>query len=295
MIMKSFFCLFIICAGMLWLNAGPVWAQEASDSTTIYRVLTVDGNEYFGTIEEQTATFIRIRTQRLGILTIQMNDVQVLERVQQEKMKDGTYWHPNPQATRYFWAPNGYGLPAGQGYYQNVWVLFNQLSYGFTDNFSMGVGVMPLFLFQNEASPIWFTPKVSIPISPDRVNIGAGSLIGTIAGVESGFFGIAYGVLTFGSPDKNFNLGLGYGFADGGWADIPAITLSAMIRISRRGYFITENYFLGADGDQLLLISAGGRFVGDNISIDFGGFMPAGDSDTFILPWLGIVVPLGKK
>ncbi len=280
---------------MLCLNAGTAWAQEASDSTAIYRVLTVDGNEYFGTIEEQTATFIRIRTQRLGVLTIQMNDVRVLERVQQEKMKDGTYWHPNPQATRYFWAPNGYGLPAGQGYYQNVWVLFNQLSYGFTDNFSMGVGVMPLFLFQSEASPIWFTPKVSIPISPDRVNIGAGSLIGTIAGAESGFFGIAYGVLTLGSPDKNFNLGLGYGFADGGWADTPAITISAMIRMSRRGYFITENYFLGADGDQLLLISAGGRCVGESISIDFGGFVPAGESDTFILPWLGIVVPLGKK
>lgn len=293
--MKLLLKLFVFTTGLLCLNTGNVWAQEISDTTAIYRIVTTDGNEYFGTIEERTATHVRIRTEKLGVLTLQMDDIRVLEEVQKKQIKDGAYWHPNPQATRYFWAPNGYGLPKGQGYYQNVWVLFNQVSYGFTNNFSMGVGIMPLFLFQSEASPVWFTPKISIPVSSDNVNIGAGSLIGTIAGAEFGFFGIAYGVLTFGSRDKNFNVGVGYGFADGGWADTPVITASAMIRMSRRGYFITENHFISAGGDNFLLVSAGGRFVGENISIDFGGFIPAENSDTFILPWLGIVIPLGEK
>jgi hypothetical protein len=205
-------------------------------------------------------------------------------------------WLENSQAARYFWAPNGYGLRKGEGYYQNVWVLFNQVSYGFTDNFSVGIGMVPLFLIAGGPTPVWATPKFSFPIKKDVFNVGAGALVGTILGEEQATFGIAYGVTTLGSRDRNLNLGLGYGFINGEWADSPTVTLSGMIRTGKRGYFVSENYFIKAGDETIGLVSLGGRIVWTGISVDFAGVFPVIQSlDEFIvLPWLGFVIPFGN-
>ena len=40
--------------------------------------------------------------------------------------------------------------------------------------------------------------------------------------------------------------------------------------VGRRGYFITENYFLDAGDEPALIISAGGRY-GNKVTLDYGG------------------------
>jgi hypothetical protein len=178
-----------------------------------------------------------------------------------------------------------------------VWVLFNQVSIGLTDNFSVGAGTVPLFLFGSGATPIWLTGKFSIPVTPDKFNIGVGTLIGTIAGEDTGAFGLLFGITTFGSRDKNFSLGLGYGFADGELSNSPTVTFSAIIRTSQRGYFLTENYYIGAGDVGLGMISLGGRRMIKRVGLDFGGFIPlSSEIDTFIaIPWLGVSIPFGQR
>lgn len=271
--------------------------QTPTDTLPVYLVETIDDNEYTGQILDQDADKVILKTEALGIITIpkaNIKRIQVLDNLQVVK---GQVWFENPQATRYFWTPNGYSLKAGEGYYQNVWVLFNQASIGVTDNISLGLGMVPLFLFAGAPTPIWITPKVSFPIKKDKVNIGAGALVGTVLGEDvGGFAGIAYGIATFGSRDKNITAGLGYGFADGGWADAPIINLSAMIRTGRRGYFLTENYFAAFDGDVAIILFAGGRRVGKGFSLDYGLIVPAVTGSDFVaIPWLGIMVPFGRK
>lgn len=121
-------------------------AQNKQDSIKS-QIETIDGNEYIGVIVEQTPTAIRIKTDKLGEISIPTAEIKRISQLSSIKSKDGNYWFDNPQSTRYFWAPNGYSLKKGEGYYQNVWIMFNQAVYGFTDHFSAGVGVVPLFLF----------------------------------------------------------------------------------------------------------------------------------------------------
>lgn len=281
---------------LLFIFLQSVSSQEIKD-TTLVRIITNDGNDYLGNVLNETENAIQINTQILGQITIQKKDIKSRETVNNEQIKDGKLWFDNPQSTRYFWSPNGYGLKKGEGYYHNIWVLWNQFAYGITDNISLGGGVIPLFLFGGGPTPVFFTPKVSIPIKKDQFNIGAGAIVGTILGESETGFGIVYGLTTFGSPNNNVSLGVGYGFAGGDWAKSPMINFGGMFRLTNRGYIITENYFLHAEDVNIVLLSVGGRWIIKKAALDFGlGIPVSSDMDVFIAaPWLGFTIPFGKK
>jgi hypothetical protein len=273
----------------------PAITQDLQDTTTIWLIETLDGNEFYGTIREKTETEIRLETANLGLITIPLSQIKSMKPIEEKLIKEGELWMENPQATRYFWAPNGIGLKKGEGYYQNVWVMFNQVSVGFTDNLSAGIGIVPLFLFAGSPTPVWITPKFSIPVARDKFHLGGGALVGTVIGEENAFFGILYGISTFGNRDHNLTLGLGYGFTGEDWARSPAITISGFTRISPRTYLISENYLVGVTEDRPVIFSIGGRTVWRSVSLDYGLIIPAGTGvDTFVaVPWLGLVVPFG--
>lgn len=271
-------------------------AQEKSDST-LYRVETKDGNEYIGYIISQDGQFLVLATEKLGTITLQKTDIKNIREIRADRLKAGQLWFDNPQATRYFWQPNGYGLERGESYYQNVWIFFNQMAFGMTDNFSIGGGIMPLFLLGGLPTPVWLNPKISVPISENQFNVGAGALMGTVignnSGIESPGYGIVYGITTFGSRDKNISFGMGYGYAGGDWANSPTLTISGMLRTGPRGYLLTENYFISTAGSNVALFSFGGRRIIKSSGIDFGLIMPSTNGGSFIaIPWLGFTVPM---
>lgn len=267
-------------------------AQNQQDSTK-NRIETVDGNEYIGIILEQTSEKFRIKTDNLGEITIPVTQIKKITPISHVIAKDGTYWLDNPQSTRYFWTPNGYNLKQGEGYYQNVWIFFNQAVYGFTDHFSGGIGTVPLFLFAGTSTPAWITAKFSVPVAENKFNLGVGALMGTVIGEENTGFGILYGITTFGSKDKNLNIGLGWGFAGGEMAKNPTVNISGMIRTGAKGYFITENYFIGTPDEFVVMIMVGGRRIIKRTGLDFGAVIPiASDMDGFVaIPWLGFTIP----
>ncbi len=279
------FCLLLI------LLYKPAFCQENAKKQ---RIETLDGNEYNGVIVSSDSISVLFQTDNIGPITIQRKDIRHMTEIDSSKIIEGKVWFENPQATRYFWAPNGFGLNEGESYYQNVWVLFNQFVYGVTDNFSFGGGTVPLFIFDGAPTPIWLTPKLSIPITPDKFNIGVGALLGTVLGESETGFGILYGIATLGNRDKNVSFGAGYGYAGGSFAQNPALTISFMVRTGQRGYLISENYiFPGSDGFGA--ISIGGRRIIKNAGLDFGAIIPVGDIGAFIvLPWLGFTIPMGK-
>jgi len=64
-----------------------------------------------------------------------------------------------------------------------------------------------------------------------------------------------------------------------------------MFRTSKRSYIITENYYIDAGFDDVVLLSLGGRYVGKKIILDYGGIY-APETGTFaIIPWLSISLP----
>ena len=267
-----------------------------SEDSTIYKITTMDVNDFLGTINSVTQDYIEVKTNLLGLIKIPISTIKSIEEVEIESIIDGELWFKNPQSTRYFFSPNAYG-PSGESYYQNVWVLFNQVVFGVSDNFTIGAGIVPLFFFAGASSPVWITPRLSIPIEKERVGLAAGGLFGTVMGEEQSGFGILYGITTFGNRDSNVSIGLGYGYAGGDFADAPTISFSGMWRTGPRGYFMTENYYIGSAGDDVILMSAGGRRIIGKVGLDFGGFLPISEigQGFIVIPWLGITIPFTKR
>jgi hypothetical protein len=270
------------------------FSQEAADSLKLHNIETNDGNTYLGVILSETGDSLTIKTEKLGILHLAKGDIITDKELKSVIRNKGRYWLPNPQSSRYFWAPNGYGLKKGEAYYQNIWVLYNQVSVGLTDNFSLGGGIVPFFLFPEGVTPVWIVPKFSIPLVKEKVNLGTGAFLGTVIGEDTGIFGLLYGTSTFGSRDKNMSIGVAYGFAGGEWMGRPLINLSTMVRTGPKGYFISENYFLPIGDQVAAVISLGGRSIIRNLGLDYSLWIPIGaDIGRFIaFPFLGITIPL---
>lgn len=271
-------------------------SQSAIPDTTLHRIETSDGNEFIGEIISEDTLQIQLSTQNFGILTIQKKNIKLIELIDSRQIRDNKIWFSNPQSTRYFWSPNGYGLKEGEGYYHNIWVLWNQFAYGISDNFSIGGGIIPLFLFGGAPTPLFITPKFSIPVEKDKFNLGVGALLGTILGESESSFGIVYGISTFGTTDNNVSFGMGYGFTGDGWATSPMVNINGMFRLSDRWYLLTENYYLNTGGEGFGILTMGGRWMIKKAALDFGLVIPVGVENGFIgIPWLGFTVPFGKK
>jgi hypothetical protein len=305
-ISKTLFFVFVL---MMSLTS---FGQNVADTVRTFRIETSDGNVYTGTIVNRDTINLVLKTTSIGEIKIPLAQIKSETELTHLKIVNNSVWLPNPQSSRYFWAPNGYGLRKGESYYQNIWVLYNQFSFGLDDHFSLGFGTIPLFLFAGTATPFWVVPKFSIPIVTDKVNLGTGAFLGTILGAEgSGVFGLLYGTSTFGSRDKNISLGLAYGFAGGDWMDRPIINVSSMIRTGPRGYFITENFIIpytestyeyeygksSIKNKAGVVISIGGRSIIRNFGLDYSLWIPINVGiDHFIaIPFLGVTIPLNKQ
>lgn len=284
--------IFFSLLAFMFINAR---AQEAIDSISVLiKVETSDGNTIVGSLVLENDEQLILRTSNFGDITINKKIIVRRTPIEAKKGIINLPWFENPHSTTYFFAPNGYGLKTGEAYYQNIWVLFNQISVGINDYFSIGVGSIPILLFSEGAeTPVWVTPKVSIPIKKDKINIGVGAMVGTLFGKEDEkTAALFYAVTTFGSKDKNFTIGLGYGYGQYGWVNPPTITLSGLVRISKNVYIISDNYYIGDDGEGITLLLFGIRGAGKTMAFDFAAVKPRGES--ILIPWLGVNIPFGR-
>ena len=287
-----FFVVFITSNALGQANPEKV----ESDSVELHMIETTDGNQYIGEIVHEDEKAVWLQTQGLGEIKLSRVYIRKIESLDQENLINDDYWPEHTQATRYFWGASGYSLKRGEALYQNVWIMLNQVSVGVTDHFTLGVGIVPAFLFAGSPTPVWITPKVSIPVVENKFNLGAGALAGYVIGEGNSGFGILYGLSTFGTRDKHLSFGLGYGLAGGSFTNLPVVTVSGMTRVGKNGYVLSENYFIPAT-PNLFLFSLGGKSVLKTIGLSYGLFIPIyEDLDTFFaIPWLGLTIPFGKK
>ena len=269
-------------------------SQVQPDSSRLCRVETKEGNEFVGLMLSEDSVNVVLETKALGRVAIPRTSIKAITWLKQADLKPEKLVSGNQQTVRYFGAQNGYGLKKGEGYYQNIWVLWNQANYGITNYFSVGAGIIPIPVY-GLTTEVYINPKFSIPVVKDKVNLG----IGVIAGVElseqkTGFI-IVYGLSTFGSRNANVTLGLGYRrYSEGNWSPKPYMSLAGMARVGARTYLVTENYYYGIT--NWTFISAGGRSVLKKAWVDYGLFLSFTSQDVgyFPLPWIGFTVPFGK-
>lgn len=266
------------------------YAQKAET----YRIVTTEGSTFIGELISETDESVMLRTMAAGDITISRENIKEMTLIDETRMRDDKYWHENPQSTRYLFASNALGIKKGEGYYQNTWIMFNNVNYGITNNFSIGAGMIPTFLFGVSATPFWIMPKFSIPVASDMLHFSAGALIGGVLGEDGGSGGLLYGTGTVGDTDKNLSLGLGYAYGGGKISSTPLVNISGMYRSGKSIYLITENYFApgtGANG----LVSFGVRWAPENFAVDFALLRPLEELGSFVgIPWLGLTIPFGR-
>ncbi len=283
--------LFFLCLIYI-VNISRLQAQNQPD---FYKVVTVQKQTFVGELISEDDESITLRTESLSQVTIERVNIESIEKISADRIKNGGYWFENPQSTRYFFSPNAIGLQKGRGYYQNTWVLFNNVNYGVSDNFSIGGGLVPLFLFGAGETPVWLLPKVSVPVVAEKFHLGGGAMVGGVVGADSEALGILYGVGTFGNRDRNLSVSLGYGYVGREISSTPVVNISGLIRTGRKFYLLTENYFVPGV-DESGIISAGFRWAPESFALDIGLFRPLTDAGNLIgIPWLGVTIPFGSK
>lgn len=285
--------LFILFLCLLFIV--NVFSSQAQSQQDFYKIVTVKKQTFVGELISENDESITLQTESLSRLTIDRVNIKSIEKISPDRIKNGVYWFENPQSTRYFFSPNAIGLGKGRGYYQNTWVLFNNVNYGVSNNFSIGGGLIPLFLFGTAETPVWLLPKVSVPVVAEKFYVGGGAMIGGIVGADTEALGILYGVGTFGNRDKNLSISLGYGYAGSDISNTPVVNISGMIRTGRKFYLLSENYFVPGV-DESGIISTGFRWAPESFALDFGLFRPLVEAGNLIgIPWLGVTIPFGSR
>ena len=211
----------------------------------------------------------------------------------------------------YLLSSSAYALRKGEGRYQNIMGLVNHVSYGFSNHFSCGIGMFPIFIFEAESvedTPIWLTPKYTFtnPNSTFNFSVGALAVALPFAGKDvEGYAAYPYVVGTFGKASQNVSVGAGWTFSKGrGGTYIgktPTINISGIFGVDGRNYFLFDNFFTFATNEDFIssfnLVSIAYRYSGKSFSLDLGIVVPLTEELEYtvtVLPWIGVSVPFGK-
>lgn len=286
------FCLAIAC-----LSPERICAEEKTvvkdnlripDSSHVQILTTTDGSTNIGRIVEVGEDEIQFETE-LGTVTVVISKIREIKEIPASLIRDGTYWFPNPNATRLYFGPTGRTLKKEEGYFADYYLFFPMVAYGVTDNVTIagGMSLFPWIGFDKQI--FYFTPKVGL-ISRDGFALSLGALVATLPfwNEDVPTVGILYGVGSFGGPDGSMTAGLGYGFVDWDFADKPMLMFGGEQRASRSVSLVTENWILpGADKP---LISYGIRFFGEALSVDLAFINVVGEGMTFPgIPYIDFV------
>jgi hypothetical protein len=287
---RNFRFYLVILILSIFITPATVYSQNQVSGTQEKRCIVYlkDGTSVQGIMINETAQEMSLQTDNMGTVTLKKEQIQKIVQLDQSNYRKGKYWFPNPNYSRYFLSP-GMQLKKGDGYYQNVDLSLNSVSYGITDFLSIGGG-LEIYSTLSGHPTFFVMPKMGFKIV-NSLWIGAGILYAntTDAIGDFGGLGIGYGTLTYGNDNSNATLGIGWGYVDNTWSDKPVITVSGMTRVARSIALVTENWFV----PDYALFSYGVRFMGERIAVDLGFINSKDIIETFPigLPlWLDFVL-----
>lgn len=236
-------------------TASPARPPQGEESYLLgrsYRIETVQGTSFTGTLVSMSLTRLEFDTPEMGHISLERTqirraDLQGPIAATVAGTKPGYYDIGN--GNRLFFAPTGRGLRKGEGTLQDVDLYLLGVNYGITDNLSIGGYVSVFPGLSPDEQFLVLTPKLSFPVN-DNLHFGAGVLYVRVPTFDSGNrgirTGIVYGTLTQGSADNNFTVGLGYGFVEGNIGKTPILQVGGQTRVSRRISLVSENYIVAA-------------------------------------------------
>lgn len=279
---------------LLLLSVPVARAQEFHPGPDTVRVVLTDGSSHLGVLKAETDTTYTFQTLAGIEMQIPRGSVRRFEAVD-GLFRGGKFLRPDPNATRLLFAPTARPLGHGRGYVADYQILFPFVAVGVGPNVSLagGVSIVPFSPWQMA----YVAPKVTL-LDRDRISVAIGVLAGTVIGEESGsgFGGIGYGLVTYGSRLTSVTIGGGPTFSSGGDPNTVLLVIAGETQLSNNIKLITENYVVPSEENGYLL-SGGVRFFGERLATDFGFITNLSLFDEGgwpLAPWLGFAYNWGR-
>ncbi len=282
---------------MLTQNAYTQQINQVELNKT-YQITLKDGSTISGKIILDTGNEVVIQSTTLGELHLLKENIRSLIPVAAINERPTGLWFENPNPTKYLLGSSAIPAEKNTGYYQNTWIFVNTFNYAFTDFFSVSGGFEIISLLAGGEGPYAFfiNPKMSFKVADNFYAGGSILYANTLRTIED-FGGLATfnAFATYGNKNNNITGAIGWGSADGRFSSSPLVTISGMVRASKRIAFVSENWIIPGEsesGNYYGIISYGIRFLSDRTSIDLA-FINNPDiaSDIIIgIPWLDFVI-----
>jgi len=187
------------------LSATTAAAQDhRTTPMTTYELTLSDGSRLYGVVEQQDELSIVFRTVAGLVITTPRTDVLSV-RVVAGTLVDGEFQPGDPNTTRLFFGPTARSLPKGKAYFGVYEFLMPFVQVGVTDRFSIGGGTPLAFGLDGGDRPFWITPKLQL-LDTGKTQLAIGAFQALVDGESAG---IAYGVVTSGSPNASLTAGAG--------------------------------------------------------------------------------------
>lgn len=203
--------LLLICLTLGFSATNMIISQVTDTQTTsekkYVRIILQNGGLFEGEVIEINESEFLIETPMLGRMRINKMDIATIVYIEADQVGATTVntraGDINPQVSRYFFAPSAHQLKKGEGYYHNIMLLYNQVSYGITDNITAGLTMTPF----GTGGTVKFGYEINETLHASVGGIGVMPFDD-----DSKIAGIAFLNLTAGDERKHVTLSYGNGF-----------------------------------------------------------------------------------
>lgn len=217
----------------------------------------------------------------------------IVKRETEVDPADSRHWDPDPNRTRYIYAPSAMFLRPGEAYVSQKQLVLTTAALGVTDWFNVLVGsVLPAWGLGADGLNFMAGAKLGTSIG-DHLFVNAGGELLYVPGDDGGWQrGFIFGGATVGTKNNHASLTVGIpsGFYRNNFFKFDAgeviLVLSASLRVSDSVGLVTENWIFPTTAlpTQTMVNSIAARFIGGRYSFDFGIVRFLGYS--YPVPWL---------
>lgn len=252
--------------------------EQAESTNSTIRIELKEGDDFYvGELLSFSKNDVTIEI-LAGSITISfdnIDEIRIINISNNQKL-----WFPLHSDNRLFIYPTAIASKAGTGYYQNIYVLFSNVSYTPIKGLSFNLFFSNIPELTFDENVYSFGLKYSLkPINDVHIAVSA-NRNGDI--LNEGNAITTFSTLgTYSFKNTDFTFGLGFGAYEGEVSD-PLVLFGLQTRIRERLAIVTENLILPGSES---VFSAGSRFLGKRISADLGFFFNPDEPET-ILPFV---------
>lgn len=277
-------------------SAGSVTEIEVRESarealSDPVRITTEGRGIFHGRLLAVLEDRVEIVTADGRIVQIAVSEIDSLESVDELGGRNALY--QDAAANRLVVMPTGFPIERGEFHVTNQEIAVVTSTYGVTDHFSVWGGIsIPGLVLSGRFS---FMPA-------ETVGLSAGAFIGA-EWSEFNTVALPYGLVSFGSPNRNITVGGGGIFSitgdDRDFFDGLVLAIGGKAIFTPTAALVFESWSIWMDGDDSILFtpSAVFRIAGDRLSWDLGAVVPlsldwSGSSPNFGGAFGDTVIPL---